>query len=736
MNDAYKKHLFRDPKEIINKTIYIFLFSLFKYIIIKKKDSNPLQKKLNAFVNKINTEIIKNEKHFITLEYSINNFKNILLFVKKQNQLFSGDIIEGILIYTFSYAFSANKDDTFAKYIYANLFKIKEANNYDIVEMFKERSFKPPELNNLKKLLLIDASIEEAFNQRISEDQDKCILYNLLYLIFLEKLVIIKNQKNKKSMFYINKGNFENNKESKKMYLSIKDNSTTILDRDTMSNSIMTFVDFSIEGGIVPIRLIRSFFIQVYIYYQNKNSPLMEYIYEKKNCEIVPFVYDLRGAYVEGRYAYIILSPARIEPRISRIYLSSNNLRENGVYEMGKVVLFNKEIKIIDYNFSLIRPNFIEYFNSALGLFDNHSLESLNLSSNYLKENTEDFITKLLCHFKGLKALILSNNDFKKGLSSFFIVLKKLYRKKVISLENLVLNKCLLDDSSFYELGELLKCKYCKLKKLYLSGDALPYNSNFLTKLKKNKSLTEIHLNKTEIWNNKIDDILRIISNTMIRHLYLFKNKIINMSDLLRIINRTKIIKDENNIMNDKINENYFLINLDLSNNDIYNKNTNYITLLSRIIDETCLYCLDISHIIFGLNPDKREINNQNIRYRKKVDEFQRKLEKNKNDYLFAIKEKQKNEVDIKNNKKLEEEKILTDLDDIIYKVINEKNAKFPVYLKDSAKHLIQDKKLIEDKKEFKDMQNKLVNYMILKRSEKTYNEMEEKINKNKLIII
>jgi hypothetical protein len=257
-----------------------------------------------------------------------------------------------------------------------------------------------------------------------------------------------------------------------------------------------------------------------------------------------------------------------------------------------------------------------------------------------------------------------------------------------------------------------------------------------LTKLKKNKSLTEIHLNKIEIWNNNVDDILRIISNTMIRHLYLFKNKIINMSDLLRIINRTKIIKDENNIMNDKINENYFLINLDLSNNDIYNKNTNYITLLSRIIDETCLYCLDISHIIFGLNPDKREINNQNIRYRKKVDEFQRKLEKNKNDYLFAIKEKQKNEVDIKNNKKLEEEKILTDLDDIIYKVISEKNAKFPVYLKDSAKHLIQDKKLIEDKKEFKDMQNKLVNYMILKRSEKTYNEMEEKINKNKLIII
>ena len=39
-------------------------------------------------------------------------------------------------------------------------------------------------------------------------------------------------------------------------------------------------------------------------------------------------------------------------------------------------------------------------------------------------------MTKLLSHFKGLKRLILTSNEYKKGLSSFFIVLKKLYRER------------------------------------------------------------------------------------------------------------------------------------------------------------------------------------------------------------------------------------------------------------------------------------------------------------------
>lgn len=735
MNDDYKKHLFRDPKELINKTIYLFLFALFKYIIIKKEDPKQLlQKKLKYFVDKINKEIIKNQEKFISFDYSFNNFKNILSFVKKQNQIFSGDIIEGILIYTFSLAFHSDKDNTFAKYLFCNLFKIKETNNYEIVDMFNQDKFAPPELKNLKKLLLIDATFEDILNRRISEEQDNCILYKLLSLIFIEKLVIINNQQKIKSMYYINKGDFENHEISQKVFCNVKDNSTTILDKDMSANSIMSSISISNDRGKIYIKLIRSLFIQVFIYYQNKNSPLMDYIIDKKDLAKIQYDYDLKGAFVEGRHAFIILSPLRIEPRIYKISLTQNNLRENGQYEIGKLVLFNKQIKIIENNYSLIRTNFIEYLNCALGLFENHSLENLNLSFNYLKENSEEFIVKLITHFKGLKVLILTSNDFKKGLSSFFIALKKLYRKKEISLETLILNRCSLSDSSFYELGELLKCKYCKLKKLYLNGNALPININFLKKIKKNKSLIEIYLNKTEIDNNNVDDILRMFNYMTVRHLYLYKNKITNMSDFLRIIYRTKII---NKKKDNKINEDSYLINLDLSNNEIVNKNQNYIVLLSKIIDETNLYCLDISHILFGPNPDKKDINQENVMYRKKVEELQKKLEKNKNEHLYLIKEKRKNEVDIRNNKNLENEKQLNDFDEKINKIIVEKRAKFPVFLKDSAKNLIlENKNIFNDKNEHKNIQNKLVNYMILKRSQKAFNEIEEKIKKNKLIII
>ena len=731
MNQNYKKHLIKDPKAIIDESIHLFLFALFKKIIIKSKKSSLLEKKLNDFVKTINAKIIKDKERQINFEYSITNLKNILLFVKSQNNIFAGDIIEGILIYTFSYAFYSDIDNSFGKYIYSNLSKIKDRNNYDLSYMFKPDNFVPDELKNIKSLLLIDTSIWDIIYKSTDEKQANCVLLNFLSLIYKEKFIIINNQKNNKSMIYINKGDFNNHKLSQKIYEQIKDNSTTVLDRDTSSNSIMSFLSYNI-----PLLLNRSFFIKVFIYYQNKNSPLMDYIHEKDNKAWIPFNYELKGAYIEGSFASTVLSPTRIEPRINKISLSQNNLRENGLYEIGKDILFNKNIKKIDLNSSLIRNYFLEYLNTSLGIFVNYSVENLNLFFNYLRENGEEYFAKLLSHFKGLKVLILSCNDLKKGLTSFFIVLKKLYRKKEISLETLVLNKCLLDDSSYYELGELLQCKYCKLQKLYLIGDVLPYNINFLKKLKKNNSLTEIYLNKTDIGNNNVEDILRVINNTDIRYLYLYKNKITNMSDLLRIIYRTKIVKEENNYLDNKIDEESFLINLDLSNNDIYFNNKNYINLLNKIIDESCLYCLDISHILYGPNPQRREINEKNVEYRKKVEELQKKLEKDYTDYINLIRNLRNNEVDIKNNIHLENDQTLYEFDKDINTITMDKKAEYPVFLKQNAAKLLFDRGKNFELKEFSDMYDKLVQYMILRRSQKAYKELEEKRKEKKLIII
>ena len=745
-NNQYLENLIEDPKIIINKSMILFLFNLFKYIFIKYKKPPKLERQLIDFIDIINDKIIQDKNKYISLEYSKKNIENIILFVKIQNQIFAGEIIEGILIFIFSEAFYSDKDNTFGKYIYSNLFKFKESNNYDILSMFKQEKFAQKELNNLKQLLLIDATADDNINHRVSEQQKESIFFHLLSYIFIEKYVIIKNESNKKAMFYINRGDFENQKISNDIYDKLKDISKTVLDKDISVNSIMSLSSlFYYSNGFgriinAPLRLIKNFLIQVFIYYQNKNSPLMSYTYKKDDFEIIPFDYDLRGACVEGKYAYVILAPIRIEPRVNKISLSQNNLRECGFFEIGKNIIFNKGIKNIEYNTSLVRTNYIDYLNRSLGIFDNFSVESLNLSFNYLKENCEEYMAKLLSRLKGLKTLILTSNEYKKGLSSSFIVLKKLYREKKINLEVLVLNKCLLDDSSYYELGELVKCKYCKLKKLYLNFDTLPYNINFIKKLKKNKSLTEIYLNKTDIGNNDVDDILRVINNTDIRYLYLFKNRITNFSDFLRIIYRTKIIEDNN-----KIDEDIILTNLDLSNSDLYIKNYKYISLLLEIIKKTGLYCLDISHILYGPSPNKKEIKQENKEYRKKVDELESYLKKDKEEYVKTMKEITNEKVNIKRYKSLEKEKVLTNLD--VNEIINNKMAKQPVFLKQQAKNIIMSKKNkditeeifvnnIIDRNKYKIMHQKIENYMHLKRAEKNFKILEEKRKKKKLIII
>ena len=606
----------KDMKVYIHKTFSLFLFNLFKWIFIKTEKtpvSINVEKNLDSFIKKINEKIIKDNNKFINKNYSKQNFENIINFVRIQNSIFSGEIVEGILIYIISLAFETSRDNTLGKFIYSNIFKFKDHWNYDLVEMIKVNKFIPDELHDIKKLLDIDATADDKINERICALQDNSAFYNLVFRIYHEKYIGIKEKnlgdKNNKLSNYINKGFSDNNKISYDIYEKLKDNSTTALDKDISCNSIMflvsnLFFDKSFgKMGRAPIRLIRSFLIQVFIYYQNKNSPLMNFITERQNYEAIPFVYDLRGACVEGRFAYIILAPTRIEPRINRINLSQNNLRECGFYEIGKVILFNKNIKAIELNTCLIRNNYIEYLNRALLYFDNYSVEELNLSYNYLKDISEEYLAKIISHFKGLKTINLTMNEFKRGLSSFLIVLKKLYRNGQTKLENLVIAKCLLDEATYYELGELLKCKYCKLKKLFLNYNKIPYNINFLKKLKKNKSLTEIYINKAEIGNSQVDDLLKIISNTKIHYLYLYKNQINNFDTILKILYRTKLIEDDDNNYND---DKIFLTNIDVSNNEIFTKNKFHIKLFDKIIRETTLNCIDISHVLLGPNPEKK----------------------------------------------------------------------------------------------------------------------------------
>jgi Ran GTPase-activating protein (RanGAP) involved in mRNA processing and transport len=320
----------------------------------------------------------------------------------------------------------------------------------------------------------------------------------------------------------------------------------------------------------------------------------------------IPFSYNLSEAVIEDNFSGTILSPLRIEPRIKETKLSKNPLKYNGFYELSKVLLFNQNITKIDFHISMLKSYHIQYFIFGLKLYDQNKVEELDLSFNFFKEDCSEYLANLLLYLNNLKTIILNSNELKRGISSFLIVLKNLYRQGKTKLEKLYLNSCQLDDIAFYELGELLKCKYCKLKKLFLNGNNIPSSVNFLKKIKKNNSLIEIYFNRCNIENKDTDDIMRIISNTSINLISLNKNQIHNIDGLLKIVFRTKLIKIKSKKMDiDKMDfcgESYFY-NLDLGKNSCYNKNKDKIDLLKKGIEETTLYCLDFSQIIFNLNP-------------------------------------------------------------------------------------------------------------------------------------
>ena len=746
--------IINNSETIINKHIYLFLFKIFKNIFLKKSDDKGENYKLDKAVEKINLNIIKDADKFISRNYNLKNIRNIMDFTKSQNLIYFGDIIENILIYIFSFGFQVDKDATFGQYLYNNIAKLREPHNYDILNMIKSDIFAPQELGNLKKLLLVDISFNDLSNKVINKIQENSVFYNLLIDIYKMKYIILWiDYYNEKVLKYINKGNF-NMKIYDKIYNILKDSSSTIVEQDLSANSINCFVSnifFPEEFGKVPrasIRIVRAFLISVFIYYQNKHSSLMKFIKSNKDIDDIenekslanlPFTYELRGALIEGRFSNIVLSPLKIEPRISNIVLDKNNLRELGLYELSKLLIMNKNVKLVDFNTSLIRSSFLEYFNFGMGFHDNYTLEELNLSNNYLKEDSEDSLYRIISHLKGLKTLNLSSNEFNKGLSYSFVVLRKLYRKGKTKLENLYLSKCTLDGQSLYELGELLKCKFCKLKKLFLSGNSFPYNNNdFLKKLKKNKSLDEIYLNKNDIWNGDVDDILRIINVTEIKYLYLYRIKITDFNKLLAIINRAKFIgnkDDENKINLDEL----FLTNLDLSNNDFSIKNQKHIELLIKLIEKTNLNCLDISHILYGENPYKFQKIDKNLDYRKKVEELKKILEDNKNKYIKNARYLRNNKVDKKYNENLKDEKILKHFDDEINNILTNDRAKHPVFLRKEAERILKNEKneeIIKNKEEFNKVRENIINYMIYKRAERDINKLEKEVKKKKLILI
>ena len=104
--------------------------------------------------------------------------------------------------------------------------------------MINQNKFNPIEINHMKKLLSIEVTIEDLFIQRINEEHKACVFFNLLSFVLLEKYIYIKNENNKKTNLYINRGD-ENQKLCHYIFNKLYNSPNEFLNKDLTTNSII-----------------------------------------------------------------------------------------------------------------------------------------------------------------------------------------------------------------------------------------------------------------------------------------------------------------------------------------------------------------------------------------------------------------------------------------------------------------------------------------------------------------
>ena len=628
-------------QNIINKESYLFLYSLLKSIfIIDTENRKEKNNKLEEFM-----KIIK-EKYEIELrrEYSKENFENIIKFVKTHNVIYGGEILENILLKLFSSIMKIPQKETINKYIYYNLQNVFGIKNKMIQKQIKE-------VELIQNFISYDRLYPD-------ELKNKDIFFQIPYtpiptdfeyfltLIYKLKLDSVKNEKNKfnditHKLFEYSK-KYHSGKEEKNIIQN------SIIEFDSKINQVYENYNKNKQDNFINqnISVISYFFFTLFVNYQTINSRLIKFSNKKKDKLFsVPYEINFMGSSMKGIYASLMFTPMRQDNRINIISMAENDFAELGMLEMGKTIVFNHHLKVINYSKNRLYSHYFYYFNNASKIFDNDSVEEINLYNNFFKDDIDDYLCDILKKFKNLKTLNLSNNRIGSGISKFCNRLNLYYRQKKTKLERLNLNKCTLNKSSLYELCECLKSKSCKLKYLYLNINYInDFNSEpLLIAIKKNNSLRELYLSRNFIGNSSTQNIGKVISRfrDSLEVIYLNQNEIKNNDNLLRIASRTKVVyssKEDRNKLLIKLDENPSLKNLDLSKNAINIRNKKQILLLEQIINDTYLSCFDYSLILQTFDPDPKKENYENNEFSNEKKELIEKIKniKDERDKIFS----------------------------------------------------------------------------------------------------
>ena len=610
-----------------NIIIQMFIKTLISLEKFKKKLKNlKTENKLNNFLLKVfteeeniknyNEEINKyNEKNIeyqINDNYSLLNYKNILKFLEEVilEKKYLVDVLEYCIINALICIFCPGKEITFNLYVYDNFNKMKRISNYEYL---------------LKNSFEIDI-LNAPFKQYINENKE--LMYDESKKIFEDK----------------NKRVIEVNPKLKELFTSLGENNTDIIKNffdlfnKNIENIIKIIQDDNIINNIIPLiylgtiskfqklkeiyltfqmnnDLINYFYNEIQKLYYNPKSSfnylfyILFTIFKIKNSSQIKktkttFKFEISQAFLEYDSSFVMASIIKYDKRIKHIIFNQNKFGEIGFYELGKNLLFNQNIIILNIGQMNITTSHLNFFN--IGLNGYCSAIELNYNNNIKINSTSGkAIAESITKFPNLIRLNLNKCELGTGTK---YVLKTILENPM-KIKHLFLSKTLMDETSIKILNKIIEKKNCTIQILSVSNCNFnnKYGRKFLRSMCKNISIEELYMYNCELDDSYYCDVRNLIISGNLNVLSLYKNKFSNFESILKLIHLTSTQKKGYKTGSQ-------LINLDLSVNPI-KKNSicnKYIDIFVNVCYNTTLKILDISQTLNGENPKIKNEEDEN----------------------------------------------------------------------------------------------------------------------------
>jgi hypothetical protein len=601
---------------ILYKIIYLIFFTLVDYnklVEYLKENNNLKNKKILNDMKNIKEERNKNNlDNFegINDDFTIENYKKInkLLYDKTKDKNYFSDLLEFCLINALMLVFNCGKDHTINIYLYDNFNKIKRGKFFENLEKnsFVTEVLKQPFESYLKE------TVEYNFNEETLEftNDKKEIIKKKQYLSLITNLGKSLNDK-LIGFFY----NFEERVDELLKKVEKENSTSSKISPLIYMGMIIKFKKFQLiyEKGNEELKKYICSQIKILYSYPKSSFNYLFYIlftiFKIKNSSQIKktkttFKFEISQAFLEYDSSFVMASIIKYDKRIKHIIFNQNKFGEIGFYELGKNLLFNQNIIILNIGQMNITTSHLNFFN--IGLNGYCSAIELNYNNNIKINSTSGkAIAESITKFPNLIRLNLNKCELGTGTK---YVLKTILENPM-KIKHLFLSKTLMDETSIKILNKIIEKKNCTIQILSVSNCNFnnKYGRKFLRSMCKNISIEELYMYNCELDDSYYCDVRNLIISGNLNVLSLYKNKFSNFESILKLIHLTSTQKKGYKTGSQ-------LINLDLSVNPI-KKNSicnKYIDIFVNVCYNTTLKILDISQTLNGENPKIKNEEDEN----------------------------------------------------------------------------------------------------------------------------